>query len=107
MTENFDRKKVFVTGADGFIGSHVVEALVKSGAKVRGLVYYNSWNHFGWLEDLSPDILKSVELFPGDVRDTERVREGVKGSDYVFHLSSLIAIPYSYAAPRSYVDTNV
>ena len=107
MTENFDRKKVFVTGADGFIGSHVVEALVKSGAKVRGLVYYNSWNHFGWLEDLSPDILKSVELFPGDVRDTERVREGVKGSDYVFHLSSLIAIPYSYVAPRSYVDTNV
>jgi NAD dependent epimerase/dehydratase len=100
-------KSVFVTGADGFIGSHLVELLVESGARVRAMTYYNSWNEKGWLRDVPEQTLSSVELFSGDIRDTERVRQGVHGCDYVFHLSSLIAIPYSYEAPRSYVETNV
>jgi len=107
MTETIAGKKVFVTGADGFIGSHLLEQLVASGAHVRALVYYNSWNEKGWLRDLAREILDDVELFTGDVRDAERMRQGVTGCDYVFHLSSLIAIPYSYDAPRSYVDTNL
>jgi len=105
--ESFASKRVFVTGADGFIGSHLVELLVQAGANVRALVYYNSWNANGWLSDIPKEVLAQVELFTGDVRDGERMREGVKGCDYVLHLSSLIAIPYSYVAPRSYVDTNV
>jgi len=105
MTETISGKKVFVTGADGFIGSHLVEQLVASGANVRALVYYNSWNEKGWLRDVAKETLDDVELFTGDVRDAERMRQGVTGCDYVFHLSSLIAIPYSYDAPRSYVDT--
>lgn len=100
-------KKVFVTGADGFIGSHLVEQLVELGAEVRAMVYYNSWNEIGWLRDTKPEVLKSVEVFHGDVRDAERVRIGVKECEYVFHLASLIAIPYSYEASRSYVDTNI
>lgn len=100
-------KKVFVTGADGFIGSHLIELLVAEGAEVRAMVYYNSWNERGWLRDVAPEVLASVELFSGDIRDTERVRKGVEGCDYVFHLASLIAIPYSYEAPRAYVETNV
>ena len=107
MTESIAGKSVFITGADGFIGSHLVERLVDQGARVRAMVYYNSWNEKGWLRDVSADTLSEVELFPGDVRDAERVRQGVRGCNYVFHLSSLIAIPYSYDAPRSYVDTNV
>lgn len=107
MTEQFAGKKVFVTGADGFIGSHLTELLVASGASVRAMVYYNSWNERGWLRDVPRDTLANVELFAADIRDAERVRQGVRGCDYVFHLSSLIAIPYSYDAPRSYVDTNV
>lgn len=100
-------KSVFVTGADGFIGSHLVELLVSHGADVRAMAYYNSWNERGWLREVSADTLKKIELFYGDVRDVERVREGVRGCDFVFHLSSLIAIPYSYDAPRSYIETNV
>jgi NAD dependent epimerase/dehydratase len=107
MTNSISGRKVFVTGADGFIGSHLVELLVACGATVRAMVFYNSWNEKGWLRDVPADTLKEVELFPADVRDAERVREGVAGSEYVFHLSSLIAIPYSYDAPRSYVETNV
>ncbi len=107
MTEKISGKKVFVTGADGFIGSHLVEQLMASGSHVRALVYYNSWNEKGWLRDVAKETLDDVELFTGDVRDAERIRQGVTGCDYVFHLSSLIAIPYSYDAPRSYVDTNV
>lgn len=107
MTESVAGKRAFVTGADGFIGSHLVELLVASGATVRAMTYYNSWNEKGWLRDVPKATLDAVELFTGDIRDTERVRQGIRGCDYVFHLSSLIAIPYSYDAPRSYVDTNV
>lgn len=105
--ESISGKSVFVTGADGFIGSHLVELLVASGARVRAMTYYNSWNEKGWLRDVPGQTISSVELFSGDVRDAERVQQGVRGCDYVFHLSSLIAIPYSYDAPRSYVETNV
>lgn len=107
MQESVAGKKVFITGADGFIGSHLVEVLVEAGADVRAMVYYNSWNERGWLRDVSAEILERIELFPGDIRDAERVRQGVRDCAYVFHLSSLIAIPYSYDAPRSYVDTNI
>ena len=96
-----------VTGADGFIGSHLVETLVRAGCKVRAFVYYNSWNSRGWLADADPELLAGVTLMPGDICDAERVRQAVEGCDYVFHLSSLIGIPYSYEAPRSYVDTNI
>ena len=107
MDMNFNNQSVFVTGADGFIGSHLIEFLVLQGAKVKALVYYNSWNNIGWLDDIDRNILDSIEILRGDIRDTERVIQGVNGSDYVFHLSSLIAIPYSYEATRSYVETNV
>jgi NAD dependent epimerase/dehydratase len=107
VKESVSGKKVFVTGADGFIGSHLVEELVHRGANVRAMIYYNSWNELGWLRDIQASALENIELFRGDVRDFERIRAGVTGCDYVFHLSSLIAIPYSYEAPRSYVETNV
>ncbi|MDA1131859.1 MAG: SDR family NAD(P)-dependent oxidoreductase [Proteobacteria bacterium] len=98
---------VLVTGADGFIGSHLTELLVAAGANVRALVYYNSWNETGWLKSLPADVLAQVELFPGDIRDADRVAAAVADRTHVFHLSSLVAIPYSYDAPRSYVETNV
>lgn len=107
MSDSIAGRTVFVTGADGFIGSHLVELLVASGATVRALVFYNSWNEKGWLRDVPPQVLDQVELLPGDIRDSERVRQGVKDAEFVFHLSSLVAIPYSYDAPRSYVETNV
>tara|TARA_B100000242_G_C43019688_1_gene474461 strand:- start:269 stop:1267 length:999 start_codon:yes stop_codon:yes gene_type:complete len=98
---------ILVTGADGFIGSHLVENLVKNNLKVRAFVYYNSWNNLGWLNDLDQNILNEIEIFHGDIRDQTRVFEAVKGCEYIFHLSSLIGIPYSYIAPDSYIDTNV
>ena len=107
MTETISGKRVLVTGADGFIGSHLVELLRAEGAMVRAMIYYNSWNEIGWLQDMPPDVLSNTELFPADIRDAERVRQAVAGCDYVFHLSSLIAIPYSYDAPRSYVEANI
>jgi NAD dependent epimerase/dehydratase len=107
MSESIDDQLVLVTGADGFIGSHLVELLAERGARVRAFVYYNSWGSRGWLDDAPESVFDKVELFPGDIRDTERVRDAAQGCQYVFHLSSLIAIPYSYHAPRSYVDTNV
>lgn len=100
-------KKVLVTGADGFIGSHLTEELVKLGYDVRAFVYYNSFNSWGWLDTLSKDIMKNVEVFTGDIRDANGVRQAVKGVDEVFHLAALIAIPFSYHSPDTYVDTNI
>lgn len=107
MAFNLQGKTVFVTGADGFIGSHLVERLVASGADVRALVYYNSWNNDGWLSDIPSETLSKVTIMRGDVRDAEFIVEAMGNAEFVFHLSSLIAIPYSYSAPRSYVETNV
>ncbi|MFI0942235.1 SDR family NAD(P)-dependent oxidoreductase [Streptomyces sp. NPDC021020] len=98
---------VAVTGAEGFIGSHLVEALVAAGRPVRAMVQYNSFSSQGWLDDLPADVRDHVEVVMGDVRDAGSVRELVAGCDTVYHLAALIAIPYSYRAPRSYVDTNV
>ena len=100
-------KKVLVTGADGFIGSHLVESLLIQGYSVRAFVFYNSFNSWGWLDSLSPEILKSIEVFPGDIRDPNGVSKAMKGCDIVFHLAALIAIPFSYHSPDSYVDTNI
>jgi NAD dependent epimerase/dehydratase len=94
-----------VTGADGFIGSHLTEMLLQKGCKVRALSQYNSFNYWGWLEDIPMN--SNLEVITGDVRDPHFCREIVKGVDIIFHLASLIAIPYSYVAPDSYVDTNV
>ena len=99
--------KVLVTGSDGFIGSHLVEELVKKGYEVRAFVYYNSFNNWGWLDTLPADIMNHVEVFAGDVRDPNGVRTAMKGCDAVFHLAALIAIPYSYHSPDAYVDTNI
>lgn len=107
MTETLRGRCVLVTGADGFIGSHLVERLVAEGAEVRALVHYNSWNSRGWLADTPAKVQSTIKLIPGDVRDVERINEAVSGCEYVFHLSSLIGIPYSYEAPRSYFETNV
>jgi len=100
-----DGAKVLVTGSDGFIGSHLVEQLVQKGAEVRALAQYNSFNFWGWLEDVPS--LKDVEVVTGDIRDPHCCHELVKSVDVVFHLAALIPIPYSYRAPDSYVDTNV
>ncbi len=99
--------KVLVTGADGFIGSHLVEALIEEGHDVRAFVYYNSFNSWGWLDTLTKDKLKQIEVFTGDIRDPNGVREAMKGIDDVYHLAALIAIPFSYHSPDSYVDTNI
>jgi NAD dependent epimerase/dehydratase len=107
MTESLAGKSVFVTGADGFIGSHLVEALVARGARVRALVFYNSWNQRGWLNDVPAAVVDKVELFQGDVRDAARMLEGARDCEYVMHLASLIAIPYSYSATQSFIDTNI
>lgn len=96
-----------VTGAEGFIGSHLVEALVASGARVRAMVLYNSFNSWGWLETLSPDVMAQVEVVAGDVRDERSVRELMRDAEVVYHLAALIGIPYSYQAPQSYVATNI
>lgn len=100
-------KKVLVTGADGFIGSHLTELLVERGYQVKAFVYYNSFNTWGWLDTLSQDKMKGIEVFSGDIRDPNGVREAMKGVDMVFHLAALIAIPFSYHSPDSYVDTNI
>ena len=100
-------KKVFVTGAEGFIGSHLVELLVRSGYSVKALTLYNSFDQRGWLDDLDEDVLGQVEVVVGDVRDSGFVRHSIKGSDAVLHLAALIGIPYSYTSPESYVDNNI
>lgn len=98
---------VLVTGADGFIGSHLTEALVRSGKKVRAFVYYNSFGANGWLDNLPTEIVNEIDIFAGDVRDPNGVRSSMCGIDTVFHLAALIAIPFSYHSPDSYVDTNI
>ena len=103
VTDN-PRPLALVTGADGFIGSHLTETLLAAGYRVRALSQYNSFNNWGWLDDIRhPDL----EIVSGDVRDPNFCRELVRGADTVFHLAALIAIPYSYVAPDSYVDTNI
>lgn len=107
MDKYWQNRKVLVTGADGFIGSHLTERLAKEGACVRAFVYYNSFGHWGWLNETDSALLKNIEIFLGDIRDSHRVLEAVEGQEMVFHLASLIAIPYSYHAPDSYVQTNI
>lgn len=98
---------ILVTGADGFIGSHLTEALVRAGHKVRAFVLYNSFNSWGWLDHCDPDVRGNFEVFAGDIRDPHGVREAMRGCEAVLHLAALIAIPYSYHSPDTYVDTNV
>ena len=100
-------KKVLVTGADGFIGSHLTESLVEQGFEVKAFAYYNSFNTWGWLDTLPKETLSQIEVFTGDIRDPNGVRTAMKGADGVFHLAALIAIPFSYHSPDSYVDTNI
>ena len=104
---NLNNKKILVTGADGFIGSHLVETLVDKGYDVKAFVYYNSFNSWGWLDSFPKEKLEKIEIFTGDIRDPNGVRTAIKGCDVVFHLAALIAIPYSYHSPDSYVDTNI
>lgn len=99
--------KILITGSDGFIGAHLAEELIRQGYKVKAFVYYNSFNSWGWL-DSSPDyIKKELEIFAGDIRDPHGVKEAMKGCDAVLHLAALIAIPYSYHSPDTYIDTNI
>ena len=98
---------ILVTGADGFIGSHLVEALVRQGHKVRAFVLYNSFNSWGWLDNCNSDVKEQFEIFSGDIRDPHGVKIAMKGCDAVIHLAALIAIPYSYHSPDTYVDTNI
>lgn len=107
MTDSFKGCPILVTGADGFIGSHLIESLVVRGAQVRALVFYNSWNSIGWLSDTPDAVRDSIEIITGDVRDESSVARAIAGREIVFHLSSLVSIPYSYEAPRAFVDTNV
>ncbi len=99
--------KILVTGSDGFIGSHLTEELVKKGYDVKAFVYYNSFNTWGWLDTLPSDIMDQVEIFQGDIRDPYGVKESMKECQAVFHLAALIAIPFSYHSPDTYVDTNI
>jgi len=104
---NLQNKKILVTGADGFIGSHLTEALIRQGYDVRAFVYYNSFNSWGWLDSSAQDIRDSLDIFSGDIRDPHGVRKAMDGCDIVLHLAALIAIPYSYHSPDTYVDTNI
>jgi NAD dependent epimerase/dehydratase len=100
-------KTVLVTGADGFIGSHLTQRLLEEGCKVRAFVYYNSFNSWGWIDTFPKELKNKLEIFAGDIRDPNGVRTAMQGVDVVFHLAALIAIPFSYHSPDSYVDTNV
>ncbi len=100
-------EKILVTGADGFIGSHLTEELVRRGYRVRAFVFYNSFGSWGWLDTFPKEILDETEIFQGDIRDPNGVREAMKDADAVFHLAALIAIPFSYHSPDAYVDTNI
>ena len=104
---NLTNKKILVTGADGFIGSHLVETLLDEGCSVKAFTYYNSFNSWGWLDTFPRENLKNVEVFTGDIRDPNGVRTAVKDVDIVFHLAALIAIPFSYHSPDAYIETNI
>lgn len=100
-------RRVLVTGADGFIGSHLVERLVRDGARVRAFVFYNSFDSWGWLDHAAPAVREAIEVVAGDVRDPHGVAAAVEGQELVFHLAALIGIPFSYHSPDAYIDTNV
>ncbi len=102
-----NNKTVLITGADGFIGSHLTELLIQSGYKVRAFVYYNSFNSNGWLDTLTNETKGKIDIFSGDIRDPNGIRDAMTGIDIVFHLAALITIPFSYHSPDSYIDTNV
>ncbi len=104
---DISKKRILVTGADGFIGSHLAEELVRRGYDVRAFVYYNSFNSWGWLDHSDESVKDSIDIFAGDIRDPYGVRTAMKGCDVVLHLAALIAIPYSYHSPDTYVDTNI
>ena len=104
---NLKNKTVLVTGACGFIGSHLVESLIDAGCNVRAFIYYNSFNSWGWLESIDKKKLKKIDIFTGDIRDPNGTRKAMKGIDIVFHLAALIGVPFSYHSPDSYIDTNV
>ena len=101
------KDKIFVTGSDGFIGSHLVEELIIQGFRVKALCQYNSFNSWGWLDSFSEDQLNKIEIVSGDIRDFNGIKSLMQGCDSVMHLAALIAIPYSYSSPESYIDTNV
>ena len=107
MNLKANNSTILITGADGFIGSHLTEALVRLGYKVRAFVMYNSFNSWGWLDHCAPEIKGQLEIFAGDIRDPHGVKEAMKGCEAVLHLAALIAIPYSYHSPDTYVDTNI
>jgi NAD dependent epimerase/dehydratase len=100
-------RKILVTGADGFIGSHLVEALVRQGGEVRALVFYNSFNSWGWLDDVAADVRGKFEVVVGDIRDPHHIRELIRGCDIVLHLAALISIPFSYESATAYIETNI
>ncbi|NOX75382.1 MAG: SDR family NAD(P)-dependent oxidoreductase [Gammaproteobacteria bacterium] len=104
---NLHGKKILVTGADGFIGSHLTEALMRRGHDVRAFVFYNSFGHWGWLDESPSDIKRELDVFAGDIRDPHGVRTAMQNCDVVLHLAALIGIPYSYHSPDTYVDTNI
>lgn len=104
---NLKGKRILVTGSEGFIGSHLVEELLRHGCKVRAFVYYNAFNSWGWLDSFEQKELKKIDIFLGDVRDQNSVRKSMRNIDIVFHLAALIGVPFSYNAPDSYIDTNI
>mgnify|MGYP001214152796 CR=1 FL=1 len=95
--------KILITGAEGFIGSHLIEKLIKEGGSIRAFASYNSFNSWGWLDSLKPDIKNSIDIFSGDIRDPNGVKEAMRGIDIVYHLAALIGIPFSYHSPNSYI----